>query len=323
MVSYTGNTGSMLLLLLLVLTLITLSLSHTDFCYDDGQCDPYAWGDYYPSCHPLLDAHHSPIDLGQQEIRDGGLDALELSGFNSTPTGRWRLTNQGHSVVLEVGGGLSVSGGGLPGSYRTVQLHFHWGSASSNGSEHTLLQQRFPMEMHIISVKSTYPNLTAALDDPTGLAVLAVFIDLVYVDNDNFLPISSALPFITYKGQEKSIRPFPLLTLLPHANLSQYYRYHGSLTTPPCSQAVLWTVYEVPITISWQQFELFISGIYSTQEGAEHAVLLQNNFRHIHPAYSTIYASRHAHLLSSTPQQTTLTLTLTLTTLIPALGLIS
>ncbi|KAI4897899.1 hypothetical protein NFI96_023110 [Prochilodus magdalenae] len=287
--------------------------------------DPYAWGDMFPSCHPLLDAHHSPIDLGQQQVRDAQLDALQLSGFNSTPKGQWRLINQGHSVVLEVGGGLSVSGSGLPGSYRTVQLHFHWGSASTNGSEHTLLLQRFPMEMHIVSIKSSHPNLTAALDDPTGLAVLAVFIDLIYMDNENFQPISSALPFITYKGQEKSIKPFPLLSLLPQANLSQYYRYHGSLTTPPCSQAVLWTVYEVPIFISWAQYERFINGIYSTQEGDEHAALLQNNFRHIHPTYSHVYASKHARLLSSAPPQVTwpATLILVLTALRSAFSVLS
>lgn len=38
--------------------------------------------------------------------------------------------------------------------------------------------------------------------------------------------------------------------------MSQYYRYHGSLTTPPCSQAVVWTLYEVPIYISWSQVGL-------------------------------------------------------------------
>lgn len=43
------------------------------------------------------------------------------------------------------------------------------------------------------------------------------------------------------------------MSLLPKHNMSQYYRYYGSLTTPPCSQVVVWTVYEVPIYISWSQ----------------------------------------------------------------------
>lgn len=55
------------------------------------------------------------------------------------------------TVVLEVGNGMQVSGGGLPGTYRTVQLHFHWGSVFTNGSEHTLDHLRFPMEVCALS----------------------------------------------------------------------------------------------------------------------------------------------------------------------------
>lgn len=55
------------------------------------------------------------------------------------------------------------------------------------------------------------------------------------------------------QGQTAKVKPFPLMSLLPKHNMSQYYRYYGSLTTPPCSQAVVWTLYEVPIYISWSQ----------------------------------------------------------------------
>lgn len=54
-------------------------------------------------------------------------------------------------------------------------------------------------------------------------------------------------------GQVVKVKPFPLMGLLPERNLSQYYRYSGSLTTPPCSQVVLWTLYQVPVLISWSQ----------------------------------------------------------------------
>lgn len=54
-------------------------------------------------------------------------------------------------------------------------------------------------------------------------------------------------------GQVVKVKPFPLMGLLPERNLSQYYRYSGSLTTPPCTQAVLWTIYQVPVLISWSQ----------------------------------------------------------------------
>lgn len=47
---------------------------------------------------------------------------------------------------------------------------------------------------------------------------------------------------------------FRLSTLLPHAGrLSGYYRYQGSLTTPDCSEAVVWTVFEEPVEIGREQ----------------------------------------------------------------------
>lgn len=45
---------------------------------------------------------------------------------------------------------LEVSGGGLGHIYSVLQFHFHWGSTShdSEGSEHTVDSQRYPMEVH-------------------------------------------------------------------------------------------------------------------------------------------------------------------------------
>jgi len=42
---------------------------------------------------------------------------------------------------------------------------------------------------------------------------------------------------------------FPLQDLLP-IDKSLYFRYYGSLTTAPCYQSVIWTVFKEPITIS-------------------------------------------------------------------------
>ncbi|KAE8285096.1 Carbonic anhydrase 4 [Larimichthys crocea] len=255
----------------------------------------------FPSCHPLLEEHHSPINLDHHMTRNESLEALHLEGFDAIQTGHWTLHNDGHSVVLQVGNGMSVSGGGLPDVYHTIQLHFHWGGLGTNGSEHTVDRRRYPMEMHIVNMKSIHPNLTAALDDPTGLAVLGFFIDVVYSDNIHFGHISQKLSSVAYKGQTTKVKPFPLMSLLPKHNMSQYYRYYGSLTTPPCSQVVVWTVYEVPIYISWSQLAQFTSQVFSTEEDAEQVTPLQNNFRHVHPTFSRIVSvSKDAKLLTGT-----------------------
>ena len=42
-----------------------------------------------------------------------------------------------------------ISGGGLKGTYTAVQFHFHWGSSSDKGSEHTIDGKQYPLEVWI------------------------------------------------------------------------------------------------------------------------------------------------------------------------------
>ena len=42
---------------------------------------------------------------------------------------------------------FQVSGGGLSGRYNFAQFHFHWGSGHTVGSEHTVSEESYPMEV--------------------------------------------------------------------------------------------------------------------------------------------------------------------------------
>ena len=42
------------------------------------------------------------------------------------------------------------------------------------------------------------------------------------------------------------------MSILP-SNIQQYFRYSGSLTTPPCSELAIWTIFYAPIEISSKQ----------------------------------------------------------------------
>lgn len=52
--------------------------------------------------------------------------------------------------------------------------------------------------------------------------------------------------------KETSLRSFILRDLLP-SSVDGYYRYTGSLTTPPCSKVVEWIIFSRPVYLSHSQ----------------------------------------------------------------------
>ena len=73
------------------------SVRRSDFIKTVLLLDPYAWGDLFPSCHPLLETHHSPINLDYKMTRSASLGELLLEGFDVAQPGQWKLKNDGHS----------------------------------------------------------------------------------------------------------------------------------------------------------------------------------------------------------------------------------
>uniref|UniRef100_A0A8C9EZI4 Alpha-carbonic anhydrase domain-containing protein n=1 Tax=Pavo cristatus TaxID=9049 RepID=A0A8C9EZI4_PAVCR len=187
---------------------------------------------------------------------------------------------------------IAISGGGLPGRYRALQLHFHWGSPSTNGSEHTVDGQQLPMELHIVHINIKYRTLGEAKGHPSGLAVLGCFFQV------GCKCMGWVLPNISHAGQAVDLAStFRLGTLLPHvAQLSRYYRYQGSLTTPDCSEAVIWTLFEEPVGISREQLQAFVSTVHFPASGAA-PLKMTNNFRPPQPLHSRkVFSSRDATL---------------------------
>lgn len=64
-------------------------------------------------------------------------------------------------------------------------------------------------------------------------------------------------------GQKAQVPGFNIQELLPK-NMNEYYRYEGSLTTPPCYPSVLWTVFRHPVHISEEQVNLNQTVFYLT-----------------------------------------------------------
>ncbi|KAJ0060090.1 hypothetical protein NL108_003932, partial [Boleophthalmus pectinirostris] len=103
--------------------------------------------------------------------------------------------------------------------------------------------------MHIVSLKKGY-SLEQALADPEGIAVLGLLIEA----NET---MSKSEPWINLTSHIMNSTEAVNLTdaisisdLIGEVDLTRFYRYEGSLTTPMCNEAVIWTVFEEPIHVS-------------------------------------------------------------------------
>uniref|UniRef100_A0A3B5BAR2 Carbonic anhydrase XIV n=1 Tax=Stegastes partitus TaxID=144197 RepID=A0A3B5BAR2_9TELE len=120
------------------------------------------------------------------------------------------------------------------------------------------------LQLHVVHYNSElYPNLSAAMTHRDGLAVLGILIRA-------FIPA------------------FDVQSLLPK-DLGRYYRYNGSLTTPPCYQSVFWTVFHERVQISKAQLETIL---YSSKAEEADRMLLQDNYRATQPLnHRVVFAS--------------------------------
>ncbi|XP_008312905.1 carbonic anhydrase 4-like [Cynoglossus semilaevis] len=153
---------------------------------------------------------------------------------------------------------VEISGGGLNGTYSTIQLHFHWGDTDHHpGSEHMIDGHRYPMEMHIVSLKKGL-SLEEAKKDSEGIAVLGFFINEAE-DGEISGAWNNLASHLTNKTDaEVSLHHnISINDLIGNVDLNKFYRYLGSLTTPTCDEAVIWTVFHEPISISKNLIQQF------------------------------------------------------------------
>ncbi|CAG9795072.1 unnamed protein product [Diatraea saccharalis] len=146
-----------------------------------------------------------------------------------------------------------VRGGPLEGDYIFSQMHFHWGDNDTFGSEDKINHRSFPMELHMVFYKEAYNNVKEAVLHPDGLTVLAFFYELDRHQHPAYDEIMGALRNVTEPHTRVAMdHPFSFLNILPY-DLRRYFTYRGSLTTPPCSEVVIWLDFEQPIRLAHEQ----------------------------------------------------------------------
>ncbi|XP_059180699.1 carbonic anhydrase 4-like isoform X2 [Centropristis striata] len=266
------------------------------WCYHDSSCSYTQWPTIAPKyCNG---SRQSPIDIVPASAEtDSNLTSFSFTNFGST-THLDEISNTGKTVKVTLKSGVSISGGDLPESYDSLQFHLHWGKGSSvPGSEHTVDGKRYPMELHIVNSKGSYNgNTTQAVADSTGLAALGFFIEAMSGDEtgkpESWKKLASYLSNISNSGDHISIPSgISLDDLLPGVDRSKYYRYLGSLTTPNCNEAVVWTVFKEPVKVSKDLIDLFSTTVHI---GNSSSLLMTNVYRGIQKAQKVTTQSSSA-----------------------------
>lgn len=188
----------------------------------EGVGGPAKWGDLDAANKACaVGLQQSPIDI--EATIKSQLPVLKLSWSKSVDT----IVNNGHTIQLNFAEGNTLTLGDV--KYKLLQVHFH------RPSEHMIGGKNFPMEAHFVH-----------RNEAGGLAVVGVLMTEGR-PNAAFGKIVKTMP----KAEGPAVKADA--TIDPHAMLPQklsYFRYPGSLTTPPCSEVVEWLLLTDPIQVA-------------------------------------------------------------------------
>ena len=194
----------------------------------EGETGPANWGRNPSWSQCATGNRQSPIDL-----RDGMKVDLEQIVFDYKPSA-FNVIDNGHTIQVNVGGGNYITVQGR--SFELQQFHFH------RPSEERINGKSFEMVVHL-----------EHRDAEGKLAVLAVLLERGKGQN-MIQTVWNNLPL------EKNDTVTPSIVLNPGDVLPptrDYFTYMGSMTTPPCSEGVLWLVMKKPVQASPAQMALF------------------------------------------------------------------
>ncbi|GMQ49248.1 carbonic anhydrase [Vibrio sp. 10N] len=193
--------------------------------YGEGN-GPNTWGKVSATCDQ--GQNQSPVDIETNKLTSANKQPLAFDYQGEVKN----IVNNGHTIQVNVTGKNTLSIDDQ--DFELKQFHFH------TPSENTINGKAAPLEAHFVHA-----------NQQGQLAVVAVMYKRGERESAQLENIVHTLPA---KAQtitpEKTVQ---LNELLPR--VKDYYRYNGSLTTPPCSEGVRWLVLRDPQFIPQQQLK--------------------------------------------------------------------
>lgn len=197
-----------------------------------GSRNPSRWGELsqdYILCE--TGEFQSPIDIPEKILADKTAQPINFNYQKNYLT----IKNNGHTIQVDYAPGSYMQID--EETYQLLQFHFH------TPSEHTVDGKAYGMELHLVHQNQA--------------GIFAVVGVLIEEGAENYF-LQPVWDHLLESEGEKILKKVMInaQTLLPEKR--EYYRYDGSLTTPPCSEGVKWYLMKNPIEASAEQIEQFM-----------------------------------------------------------------
>jgi carbonic anhydrase len=221
------------------LPLILASLSISGAAFAGGSASHWSYsGEEGPENWGSLDSEYVACSTGKNQtpIDIKGMVEAELPPIvmSYQANGGKGIINNGHTIQVNYAPGSTITVDGQ--AFELKQFHFH------TPSENHIEGKSYPMEAHFVH-----------LDKDSNITVIG----LMYEEGAENAELQKAFAHMPHEAGEKDELPDAVSAQAMLPEDMDYYRFTGSLTTPPCSEGVRWLMLKNHATASKEQIESF------------------------------------------------------------------
>ncbi|KAJ3006300.1 UNVERIFIED_CONTAM: hypothetical protein HDU68_004161 [Siphonaria sp. JEL0065] len=199
----------------------------------EGETSDDNWEKFSTTCQ--AGKYQSPINFEGTELIIKEKPTLFWSNLSKP----FEFLNNGHTVQLQLKQSspelISLQPNGL--NYTVQQVHFH------SPSEHHIEEKYFPIEAHFVHAT------------PEGKLNVIGIIFQIGDENPWLKQFVDNIP--QKENSTTTVSSLDMSSIISFLKDTSFYSYSGSLTTPPCTESVLWLVATKHQTISQAQLDKF------------------------------------------------------------------